>query len=57
MSDNPEKYTAVAVTKDTRRLIKHIANVTDKKMVDVINAGVMLLQEKHQIPDPPVVRE
>ena len=57
MSENPEKYTAVAVTRETRRLIRHIANATDKQMMEVVVAGVKLLQEKHQIPDPLIVRE
>lgn len=57
MSESSAKYTGVAVTHETRRLIRHIANATDKQMMDVIVAGVKLLQEKHQIPDPPVVRE
>ena len=56
MADPSGKYTAVAVTKEDRRLIKHIANAMDKQMIDVVVAGVRLLQEKHQIPDPPVVK-
>lgn len=57
MSVSSDKYTAVAVTKEIRRLVRHIAVATDKHMMDVVLDGMKLLQEKHQIPDPPAVRE
>ena len=51
-TDPNHKYPKVAITKETHKLIKHVAVATDAKIMDVVSAGIKLLQKKLEIPDP-----
>ena len=51
---NKHKYTNVALPKDTHKLVKHVARTINVSLADAIATSMKLLQQKLEIPDPPV---
>ena len=50
------EYVTLTVTADTRRRVKYISAATGKQLNEVTAEAVKLLQDKYQLPEPPIRR-
>jgi len=58
MTNCPEtpakEYVSLNVTPDTRRRAKYISAATGLSLNEIMSSAVKLLQEKLDLPDPPI---
>jgi hypothetical protein len=48
------EYVTLTVSSDTRRRVKYIGAATGKDLNEVTAEAVKLLQDRYQLPDPPI---
>ena len=54
MTTQAKEFVTLNVTRDTRRRAKYISAATGKQMNEIMSDAVKLLQDKFDLPEPPI---